>query len=155
MELYNKETFEQIGLNHLTFVQDNLSSSGRGTIRGLHFQAPPFSQGKLITTLQGKVLDVAVDVRTSSPTYGRHVAVELSADDPTFLYIPEGFAHGFQVLSESCLFFYKCTQVYDKASERGIAWDDPQLNIAWRDIPPILSGKDLQNPRLQALGALF
>ena len=151
MELYNRKSFEEIGLGHLNFIQDNLSSSTKGTIRGLHFQASPYSQGKLITTLQGAVLDVAVDIRPNSPTYGQHVAVELSAENPSMLYMPEGFAHGFQVLSENCLFYYKCTQFYHKASEGGIAWDDPALNIPWRDIPPILSAKDLENPRLEQL----
>ncbi|RMG24458.1 MAG: dTDP-4-dehydrorhamnose 3,5-epimerase [Bacteroidetes bacterium] len=151
MELYNRTSFEEIGLGHLNFVQDNLSSSVKGTIRGLHFQAPPFAQGKLITTLAGKVLDVAVDIRPSSPYFGQYVSIELSADEPAMIYIPEGFAHGFQVLSDSCLFFYKCTQVYNKESERGIAWDDPALNIPWRNIPPIVSKKDTCNPRLQAL----
>lgn len=155
MELYNKENFKEIGLGHLDFIQDNLSSSNKGTIRGLHFQAPPYAQGKLITTLQGKVLDVAVDIRASSPTYGKHVAIELSADDPSMLYIPEGMAHGFQVLSESCLFYYKCTQVYHKASERGMAWDDPSLSIPWRDIPSIISPKDMNNPKFRSLSNIF
>lgn len=155
MEVYNREAFEEIGLGHITFIQDNLSSSARGTIRGLHFQAPPHAQGKLITVFQGAVLDVAVDIRRSSPTYGKAFSIELQADDPLFLYIPEGFAHGFQVLSDTCLFYYKCTRLYNKASERGLAWDDADLGIKWRDIDPIVSAKDKGNPRLRDLESPF
>ncbi len=142
MEVWNQQAFEELSLGGFHLVQDNLSSSSKGTIRGLHFQAPPYSQGKLITALQGTVLDVVVDIRSDSPTFGQHVAVELSADDPTMIYVPEGMAHGFQVLSESCLFFYKCTNFYHKGSEGGLLWNDPSLNIPWRDIPPIVSDKD-------------
>ena len=155
MEVYNQEAFEEIGLGHLKFIQDNLSSSARGTIRGLHFQAPPHAQGKLITVFQGAVLDVAVDIRKGSATYGKSFSIELQADDPLFLYIPEGFAHGFQVLSDTCLFYYKCTRLYNKASEMGLAWDDPELGIKWRDIEPIVSPKDLNNPRLGELESPF
>ncbi|MDB4285948.1 dTDP-4-dehydrorhamnose 3,5-epimerase [bacterium] len=147
-ELYNRKGFEEIGLGHLNFVQDNLSSSSKGIVRGLHFQAAPHAQGKLITVLQGKALDVAVDVRKDSPTYGQHVAVELDGDDLTFLYIPEGFAHGFQVISDQCLFCYKCTNFYNKSAEGGLLWNDPALGIPWNDIPPNLSEKDLEYPPL-------
>ncbi|MEO0469033.1 MAG: dTDP-4-dehydrorhamnose 3,5-epimerase [Bacteroidota bacterium] len=147
-ELHNSSAFAEIGLGHLHFVQDNLSQSARGTIRGLHFQRPPYAQGKLITVLQGEVLDVVVDVRKSSPTFGQSLAVELSAKTHRMLYVPEGFAHGFQVLSESCLFFYKCTNFYNRKADGGIFWNDPALNIPWRDIEPVLSEKDLNHPVL-------
>ncbi|MFK7969763.1 MAG: dTDP-4-dehydrorhamnose 3,5-epimerase [Bacteroidia bacterium] len=141
-ELYNHMHFEAIGLGHLQFVQDNLSSSTQGVIRGLHFQGPPHAQGKLVSVLQGAVLDVAVDVRPGSTTYGQHVAVELSAEKLNMLYVPPGFAHGFQVLSETCLFSYKCTNFYNKESEGGLLWNDPALAIPWRDVPANVSPKD-------------
>ncbi|GAB4422900.1 MAG: dTDP-4-dehydrorhamnose 3,5-epimerase [Bacteroidia bacterium] len=147
LELYNQQSFEAIGLGHLQFVQDNLSYSGKGTLRGLHFQAPPHSQGKLVAPLEGRVLDVVVDIRQDSPTYGQSYCVELDAASRQILYVPEGFAHGFQVLSETCLFFYKCTNNYQRKAEGGIAWDDPHLAIPWRDIPPVLSPKDMLHPR--------
>ena len=148
MELYNTRSFEEMGLGHLNFVQDNFSSSTRGTIRGIHFQRPPHAQGKLITALQGSVLDIAVDLRQSSPTYGQSFALEISAEAPQFLYIPPGFGHGFQVLSERCLFYYKCTDFYHRESDAGLAWDDPDLALPWADILPLLSPKDQQHPRL-------
>ena len=143
MELYNKRASAAIGMD-FPFVQDNFSSSSKGTIRGLHFQAPPHAQGKFVTVLQGCVLDVAVDIRKGSPTYGQHVAVELSSDDMSMLYIPPGFAHGFQVLSDSCLFYYKCTGFYHRGSEGGLPWNDPDIGIQWRDLPPTISNKDKQ-----------
>lgn len=144
LELYNRRSFAEIGLGHLQFVQDNLSSSSKGTIRGLHFQAPPHAQGKLITVLQGHVLDVAVDLRPNSPTYGKCITAEMKAEERTMLYIPEGFAHGFQVLSDTCLFHYKCTDYYQRSAEGGVLWNDPQLAIPWRDLgmDPIISAKD-------------
>jgi dTDP-4-dehydrorhamnose 3,5-epimerase len=145
-EMYNHKGFEAIGLGHLHFVQDNLSSSTRGVIRGLHFQGPPHAQGKLVSVLQGSVLDVAVDVRSGSPTYGQHVAVELHADKLNMLYIPPGFAHGFQVLSDTCLFSYKCTNFYNRASEGGLLWNDHELAIPWRDIEAKVSEKDAPLP---------
>lgn len=154
-ELYNHQHFESLGLGDLDFVQDNLSYSTRGTLRGLHYQAPPFSQGKLISALQGRVLDVVVDIRTDSPTYGKSYCVELSAEEHNMLYVPPGLAHGFQVLSETCLFFYKCTDTYHPESEGGLAWDDPALEIPWREIEPILSQKDLAHPRLADLASPF
>lgn len=155
MELHNKNSFEEIGLGHLNFSQDNLSSSLKGTLRGLHFQHPPYTQGKLITVLQGTVLDVAVDLRKDSPCYGYAIAAELRAEDRLMMYIPEGFAHGFQVLSDSCLFYYKCTNVYQHGSEGGIAWDDPALGIPWRDIPHLISPKDLEHPKLENFNSPF
>ncbi|MEZ4847079.1 MAG: dTDP-4-dehydrorhamnose 3,5-epimerase [Bacteroidia bacterium] len=155
MELFNHNSFEEIGLGHLRFVQDNLSSSVKGTLRGLHFQRPPYTQGKLITVLQGSVLDVVVDLRKNSPTYGKSYSLELDSERKNMLYVPEGMAHGFQVLSETCLFFYKCTNVYNRESDGGIFWNDPELSIPWRDIPPILSEKDKNHPLLAEFDSPF
>lgn len=127
-----------------TFVQDNLSASCYGVIRGLHFQRPPFSQSKLVSCVKGRVLDVAVDIRHGSPTFGKHVAVELSEEKHRQLFIPRGFAHGFAVLSDLAIFQYKCDNYYAPDYEGGIAWDDPALGIDWQ-LPAdaiILSAKD-------------
>ncbi|MEM7514627.1 MAG: dTDP-4-dehydrorhamnose 3,5-epimerase [Bacteroidota bacterium] len=155
MELYNQNTFASIGLEELDFVQDNLSSSSKGTLRGMHFQAPPFAQGKLVTVLSGSVLDIIVDVRKDSPTYGEHYAIELNDENRWMVYAPPGMAHGFQVLSESCLFFYKCTATYSKVSEGSVAWDDPDLKLPWKDIPPILSQKDIESPKFKEFESPF
>jgi len=148
MELHNAEAFDRIGLGHLQFVQDNLSKSIKGTLRGLHFQAPPHAQGKLVTVLEGSVLDVAVDIRKGSPTYGKAFVHEINDQNREMVFVPEGFAHGFQVLSDFCLFHYKCTDSYHRASEGGLAWNDPALEIAWHDLKPIVSDKDTQHPLL-------
>ena len=129
------------------FVQDNLSRSVRGTLRGLHFQEPK-AQGKLVQVLRGTVWDVAVDVRRGSPRFGRWIALELSETTPRQLWIPPGFAHGFCVLSDSADFFYKCTEIYSPESERSVAWDDPAIGIAWPVKEPLLSAKDRAAPRL-------
>lgn len=155
MELFNRQTFDQIGLKGVEFVQDNLSASSRGALRGLHFQTPPHAQGKLVTVLEGAVLDVAVDLRKDSPTYGKWELVEITADQPKMLYVPPGFAHGFQVISERCLFLYKVTKLYAPTAEGGIRWDDPDLGIPWADIPPILSGKDQTLPLLKDFDSPF
>jgi dTDP-4-dehydrorhamnose 3,5-epimerase len=126
-----------------TFVQDNLSKSKYGTIRGLHYQTGNFAQGKLVYVIYGKVLDVAVDIRFGSPTFGKYFAIELSEENKKQLWIPPGFAHGFSVLSEEVIFIYKCTALYNKKSERSIIYNDPQLNINWRVKEPIVSEKDL------------
>lgn len=129
-------------------MQDNESYSSYGVVRGLHFQKPPFTQAKLVRVIKGAVLDIAVDLRTSSPTYGQHVAVELTEENHRQLFIPHGFAHGFAVLSDEVLFQYKCDNYYAPKSEGGILWNDPQLNIDWR-IPAdkiILSEKDTKHP---------
>lgn len=134
-----------------TFVQDNESFSSYGVLRGLHFQKPPFTQSKLVRVIKGAVLDVAVDIRKGSSTYGKHVAVELTEDNHRQLFIPRGFAHGFAVLSDEVLFQYKCDNFYAPQADGGIAWDDPDLNIDWR-IPAdkvILSEKDTKHPRLK------
>lgn len=140
-ETYNRAAFEAIGLD-VEFVQDNLSYSSRGILRGLHFQAPPHAQGKLVTVLQGEVLDVGVDIRKGSPTYGQHRAVRLSAENHRMFFVPPGFAHGFAVLSETCLFVYKCTGLYHPESEGGLMWNDPALGIDWGLEKPTLSAKD-------------
>ena len=135
----------------VTFVQDNESYSSYGVIRGLHFQKPPFTQAKLVRVIKGAVLDVAVDIRKGSPTYGQHVAVELTAENHRQLFIPHGFAHGFSVLSDEVLFQYKCDNYYAPQSEGGILWNDPSLGIDWR-IPAekaILSEKDFNHPLLK------
>ena len=129
------------------FVQDNVSHSVRGTLRGLHFQEPR-PQGKLLQVLRGRVYDVAVDVRVGSPRFGRWVGVELSDEQPTQLWIPPGFAHGFCVLSEAADVSYKCTAFWSPGTERGIAWNDPQIGIAWPIPQPLLSEKDRAAPRL-------
>jgi dTDP-4-dehydrorhamnose 3,5-epimerase len=140
-ESYQHQKYrEHIG--DVTFVQDNISSSVKGTLRGLHLQTEPFAQGKLCQVLQGTVLDVAVDVRKGSPTFGKHVAMELSAENKRQIWIPPGFAHGFSVLSETALFHYKCTNYYHKASERCLLYNDPVLQIDWRVQKPIVSEKD-------------
>ncbi|MFN3664584.1 MAG: dTDP-4-dehydrorhamnose 3,5-epimerase [Sediminibacterium sp.] len=150
-ESFHKQRFfEQTGLN-IDFIQDNQSKSQRGVLRGLHFQQGEYSQAKLVRVLQGAVLDVAVDLRADSPTFGEHVAVELSEDSRTQFFVPRGFAHGFVVLSESAVFFYKCDNYYHKASEGGIMYNDPTLSINWKiDASEIiLSEKDKVLPALK------
>ena len=129
MEAFKQPDFNNAGINH-NWKQDNLSFSIKNTLRGLHFQKPPFAQAKLVTVFQGRVLDVAVDLRKNSPTYGKHYKIMLSAEEPTFFYIPEGFAHGFVCLSETCLFYYKCSEVYNKEADSGILWNS--LDIDWQ-----------------------
>ncbi len=148
-ESYNLSLFEQNGIP-CKFVQDNQSQSSYGVIRGLHFQMSPFAQSKLIRVLAGKILDVVVDIRKGSPTFGQSFNIELSAENKKQLFIPHGFAHGFSVLSKTASVLYKCDQFYNKQSERGIRFDDPSMNIDWR-IPAgkaIISGKDQQLPLL-------
>lgn len=130
------------------FVQDNMSRSVKGTLRGLHFQEPN-AQGKLVQCLAGAVWDVAVDIRKGSPTFGRWVAAELTGENKHQLWVPAGFAHGFCVVSDSADFFYKCTALYSPESERSVAWDDPDLAIPWPVKQPLLSAKDQRAPRLK------
>lgn len=133
------------------FVQDNESKSSYGVVRGLHFQKPPYAQAKLVRVVKGKVLDVAVDLRKGSPTFGHHVAVELSEDNHLQMFIPRGFAHGFSVLSDEVIFQYKCDNFYAPQSEGAVAWDDPDLGIDWK-VPAdkaLLSDKDRKHPRLR------
>ena len=149
-ESWNKAKMEDAGLNY-DFIQDNQSKSCYGTIRGIHFQKGEFSQAKLVRVLQGTVLDVAVDLRKDSKTFGQHVAVELSAENNRQLMIPRGFGHGFSVLTPTAVFAYKCDNVYNKASEAGIRFDDPALGIDWKVKPEeaVLSDKDKILPFLK------
>ena len=143
-ESYNHSRFIEAGIND-HFVQDNQSLSQSGVLRGLHFQTGDFSQSKLVRVIKGAVLDVAVDIRAGSPTYGKHLAVELNEHNKTMLYVPVGFAHGFLTLTDDTIFSYKCGNVYNKASEMGIMWNDPELNIDWKIENPLLSEKDQVN----------
>jgi len=148
-ESWNREKYEATGIA-CDWVQDNESKSHFGVLRGLHFQAAPYTQAKLVRVIFGSVLDVAVDIRKGSPTFGKHVMIELSAENKYQLFIPRGFAHGFTVLSETVIFAYKCDNVYMPSHERGIAFDDPALGIDWQ-LPPheiILAEKDKHHPRL-------
>jgi dTDP-4-dehydrorhamnose 3,5-epimerase len=149
LETWQQARYHEAGLPE-HFVQDNLSSSQRGTLRGLHFQNPR-AQAKLVYVLQGEVFDVAVDIRVGSPTFGRWVGVVLSGDNQRQLYIPPDFAHGFCVTSEQALFFYKCTEIYTPAAEAGVLWSDPDLGIEWPVRDPLISDKDARYPRLRAL----
>lgn len=146
-EAYNQALFEKNGIT-TQFVQDNQSKSSYGVIRGLHYQLNPSAQAKLVRVLEGRILDVAVDIRKDSPTYGQHFDIELSAENKKQLYIPEGFAHGFSVLSETAIVMYKCNAFYNKASEGGIRFDDPSLGINWQVEAgdAIVSEKDLVLP---------
>ncbi len=144
-ESYNKEDFLKYGIDQ-NFIQDNESKSVKGVLRGLHFQKPPFAQGKLVRVIKGAVLDVAVDLRKSSPTYGQWNSIKLSESNKLMYWIPPGFAHGFLTLENDTIFFYKCTNIYNKESEGSIRWDDPDLNIDWGVKNPILSEKDKNAP---------
>ena len=149
-ESYSEQSFDRL-VRPVRFVQDNESMSKYGVLRGLHFQRGAHAQSKLVRVVRGRVLDVAVDIRRGSPTYGRHVAVELTEDNHLQLFIPRGFAHGFAVLSAEAVFQYKCDDYYAPEAEDGIAWDDPSLGIDWR-IPEekiILSEKDTRHPLLR------
>lgn len=146
-EAYNETIFKQNGIT-CNFVQDNQSRSLKGVIRGLHYQLPPFAQSKLVRVLDGVIIDVAVDIRKGSTTYGQHFALEISADNKKQLFIPAGFAHGFSVLSETAIVLYKCDTLYNKQSEGGIRFDDPALNIDWKisKQEALVSEKDIQLP---------
>ncbi|MFM7016222.1 MAG: dTDP-4-dehydrorhamnose 3,5-epimerase [Bacteroidota bacterium] len=153
-ETYSRSNYSDLGIDH-AFSQDNESISKLNVLRGLHFQSPPFDQGKLVRVVKGKVLDVAVDIRKQSPTYGKHVMVELSEENKFQFWIPSGFAHGFLSLSDETIFAYKCTNVYNKSSESGILWKDPQLNIKWGVHHPIVSEKDEELPLFNTLNSPF
>ena len=142
-ETYNYEKYAS-QLPNVNFVQDNLSKSHKNVLRGLHFQLPPFEQGKLVQVIKGRALDVAVDIRKNSKTYGHYFSVELSEINKIQFWIPPGFAHGFLSLEDETLFAYKCTNNYSPGHEKTILWNDPQLNINWGEIQPIVSLKDLQ-----------
>ena len=140
-ESFNNEKFSKEGLD-VRFMQDNESLSMKGVIRGLHFQIPPFEQAKLVRVVKGSALDVAVDIRKSSPTYGEWTSVLLTGENKWMFWIPAGFAHGFATLEQDTVFFYKCTKVYNKESERSILWNDPDINIKWGIEKPIISERD-------------
>ncbi len=142
-ESFNDKRYKESGLE-LDFVQDNVSLSKKGTIRGLHYQVGDFAQGKLCQVVKGEVLDVAVDIRHGSPTFGKYVEAELTGDNHLQLWLPPGFAHGFSVLSDEAIFLYKCTALYDKDSERSIIYNDEDLGIDWRVTEPKVSDKDLE-----------
>lgn len=153
-EVYNQERYFNNNMQ-MQFVQDNESKSGRNVLRGLHFQKPPFAQGKLVRVIQGKVLDVAVDIRKGSPTYGSYHAVELDAISKRMFYIPEGFAHGFLTMEEDTIFAYKCTNYYNKESEGSLLWSDETIGIKWNIENPILSEKDKISPLFKDFNSPF
>lgn len=140
-ESYNYYQFKNVGID-VNFIQDNQSKSGKGVVRGLHYQKPPFAQGKLVRVIKGAVMDVAVDIRVNSPTYGGWEKHLLTEENQMMFYIPEGFAHGFMTLEEETIFSYKCTNVYNKESEGVIFWNDPILNIDWDLENPVVSERD-------------
>ena len=155
-ESFSQREFEE-KVCRTTFVQDNQSKSSYGVVRGLHFQKPPYSQSKLVRCIKGAVLDVAVDIRKGSPTFGKSVAVELTEDNHRQFFVPRGFAHGFAVLSDEAVFQYKCDNFYNKESEGAVAWDDPELAIDWR-IPVekvLLSEKDKLSKTIAEADFLF
>ena len=155
-ESFSQREFEE-KVCKTTFVQDNESKSSYGVVRGLHFQKPPFAQSKLVRVIKGAVLDVAVDIRKDSPTFGQYVSVELTGENHRQFFIPRGFAHGFSVLSEEVIFQYKCDNFYSPQSEVAIAWNDSDLNIDWR-IPVeevVLSEKDSKHPKLKDWQSVF
>lgn len=149
LETWNRTRYEQVGIP-CHFVQDNISFSKKGILRGLHFQYPQ-SQGKLIQVLSGEAIDVIVDIRVGSPTYGQWIAEVISELNHRQMYIPPGFAHGYCVTSETALFSYKCTDFYNPATEHGIIWNDPDIGIEWLVEQPVLSPKDMNYPRLKDL----
>ena len=156
LESYNQNKFEKF-IGNISFVQDNESKSSKGVLRGLHFQKPPFAQAKLVRCIEGKVLDVAVDIRKESKTYGNHIAVELSGENKKQLFVPRGFAHGFVVLSESATFAYKVDNTYAPDHDAGIRWNDKELNIQWdmEDSKVLVSEKDAELPFLSEFESPF
>ncbi len=153
-ESFSARLFEQAGVHH-DWVQDNQSSSARGVLRGLHFQRPPHAQAKLVRVAQGRALDVIVDLRRDSATYGQHMAVELDAQRYNMLYVPIGFAHGFVALEDHTLFLYKCSDYYQPSAEGGLRWNDPTLNINWGIDHPNVSDKDQVLPLLENFDSPF
>mgnify|MGYP000960074123 FL=1 len=154
LETYNKEKWKELGIN-FDFMQDNQSQSSEGVLRGLHFQNPPYAQGKLVSVIAGAVIDIAVDLRKKSKTYGSYFALELSEQNKTIFWIPPGFAHGFVSLQDNTIFSYKCTQVYNKQSEASIHWDDTDLAIDWKIQNPIISEKDRNAPFFKEYISMF
>lgn len=153
-ESYRKDLFANIGVTD-DFVQDNQSLSQKGILRGLHFQAPPFAQGKLVRVIAGAVLDVVVDIRKASPSYGQHFSIILTGENLLQFWIPPGFAHGFLTLEDHTIFAYKCTNYYNKPAEGGIRWNDPALGIDWNVESPLLSDKDKLTPLFKDFDSPF
>ena len=151
LETFNEKRYWDIGIQNI-FVQDNISKSVKGTVRGLHYQIGEFAQGKLCEVLHGKVLDVAVDIRRNSPTFGKYTAAELSEENHRQIWIPPGFAHGFSVLSDEAIFHYKCSQFYSKEHERALYYADPDLAINWKVKNPLVSDKDKKAKRFKDIG---
>lgn len=147
LELYKRSTFKSLGI-HDAFLQDNYSCSARGVIRGMHYQLHPSAQAKLVTVLRGEIFDVALDMRAGAPTYGKWVSSKLTDKDHAFIYVPVGFAHGFQALSKWADVVYKVSEEYSPEMERGVAWNDPAVNIPWPIQEALLSPKDLNLPAL-------
>lgn len=156
METYRRNTFKEAGID-VNFVQDNMSSSRKGVLRGLHFQKDPYAQGKLVRVVKGAVFDVAVDLRKGSPWYGKWVGEIISEDNKLSLYIPQGFAHGFCVVSDEAVFHYKCTEFYHPEAEGSLRWDDPTVAVEWPlpDLPKITSPKDEKAPFLPEVDCNF
>lgn len=150
LEAFREEVYREKGLE-FNFVQDNISTSVRGTLRGLHYQIPPWSQAKLVMAMNGEILDVAVDLRKNSSTFGQFYSAILNDKNRKMMLVPAGFAHGFSVLSEKATVFYKCNQYYHKASERGVRWNDKAIGINWQVETPILSEKDQSLPLLEEI----
>lgn len=146
-ESFNQKKFNEIINREVNFVQDNHSFSQKNTLRGIHYQLPPFAQGKLVRVTQGEVFDIAVDLRRSSPSFGKSTGIILNDQNNLQFWVPEGFGHGFVVLSETATFLYKTTNYYDKESERSIIWNDPDLNIPWGLSKPLISEKDREGKK--------
>ena len=153
-ESYRKDLFASLGVTE-DFVQDNQSLSQKGILRGLHFQAPPYAQGNLVRVIAGAVLDVVVDIRKASPTYGQHFSITLAAENLLQFWMPPGFAHGFLTLEDNTIFAYKCTNYYNQPAEGGIRWNDPVLGIDWNVESPLLSEKDTITPLLKDFDSPF
>ena len=153
-ESWSKRSYEEIGLA-LDFVQDNQSLSNKGVLRGLHFQNPPFAQGKLVRVIKGSVIDVAVDIRKNSSTYGQYYSLKISEENKTIFWIPPGFAHGFLALEDNTIFSYKCTAIYNKESEGSIIWNDPHIAINWGVNDPLVSEKDMASGLFKSLKSKF
>ena len=153
-ESYNIDKLEKAGID-VIFKQDNVSKSHKGVLRGLHFQTPPFEQGKLVRVLRGAVLDVVVDIRKNSTTYGKWTSITITEENKLIYWIPPGFAHGFLALEDDTIFTYKCTEVYNKESEDSIRWNDPDLGIEWGIMKPLMSEKDKNAPLFKDLDSKF
>lgn len=154
-ESFNEQKYSELLGEEAVFVQDNVSCSKMNVLRGLHFQNPPFAQGKLVSVIKGKVLDVAVDLRKDSPTYGQHEIIELSAENGLQFYIPPGFAHGFVALEEDTLFSYKCTNYYSPSHEETLLWNDSKLGIDWKCVTPLVSAKDIVGKKFDTFVSPF